>query len=338
MSTPAPTAPAAPPRAATVLVLRAAAPAAVSEVAAGDVEVLLVRRSHRASFMANAYVFPGGRVDAADAVADPADPSAAADPVYSARRAAARELFEEVGLRVSDLGQLVRFAHWITPSAEPKRFDTEFFLWPLPSPAGSSAGTGPGPDASPAGPPPPELTIQVDGREVFDPLWITPAAALDRYAQGALNLPPPTVCTLEDLAAEIAAARSTPVAAAAPGDVDLAAQSGAARAAQSGAARRGPGESSAALLPALLTRCAARQPLPALPKFFASEAGELAIVMPWDPQYPDLPGEGEPFPGLARGGALVPRRIRRCRLRLQEASAPVSATAQVPWTVERADL
>ena len=311
MSTPAPTAPAAPPRAATVLVLRAAAPAVSSEVAAGDVEVLLVRRSHRASFMANAYVFPGGRVDAADAVADPADPSAAADPVYPARRAAARELAEEVGLRVSDLGQLVRFAHWITPSAEPKRFDTEFFLWPLPSP-----------DGSPAGTVPPELTIQVDGREVFDPLWITPAAALDRYAQGSLNLPPPTVCTLEDLAAEIAAARSTPIAAAAPGDADL----------------RRAAESSAALLPALLTRCAARQPLPALPKFFASEAGELAIVMPWDPQYPELPGEGEPFPGLARGGALVPRRIRRCQLRLQEASVPVSATAQVPWTVERADL
>ena len=308
MATPAPTVPAAPPRAATVLVLRAAAPEASPAPDGGDgsdVEVLLVRRSHRASFMANAYVFPGGRVDAADAVAEPAEPQAAADPVYPARRAAARELAEEVGLRVSDLGQLVRFAHWITPSAEPKRFDTEFFLWALPSPA-----------VRPAGPPLPELTVQVDGREVFDPLWITPAAALDRYAQGTLNLPPPTVCTLEDLAAEIAAARAAPGA---------------------GLAQ------SAALLPALMTRCAARQPLPALPKFCASDAGELAIVMPWDPQYPELPGEGQPFPALAHGAALVPRRIRRCQLRLQDATAPASATAQptsleVPWTVERADL
>ena len=50
--------------AATVLVLRAA-----DSTPGADIEVLLVRRSHRASFMANAYVFPGGRVDAADAVA-----------------------------------------------------------------------------------------------------------------------------------------------------------------------------------------------------------------------------------------------------------------------------
>lgn len=320
MSTPAPTAPATPPRAATVLVLRAAAPAAspadeVGEVAeaadAGAVEVLLVRRSHRASFMANAFVFPGGRVDAADAVGEPAEPGAAADPLspplYPARRAAARELAEEVGLRVGDLGQLVRFAHWITPSAEPKRFDTEFFLWSLPSPR--PAGTVPG--AGPSDPAQLEPTVQVDGREVFDPLWITPAAALDRYAQGTLNLPPPTVCTLEDLAAEIAAARSTPVAATA-------------------AASAGP---SAALLSALMTRCAARQPLPVLPKFFANDAGELAIVMPWDPQYPELPGEGQPFPALARGAARVPRRIRRCQLRLEGAAAPL-----VPWTVERTDF
>lgn len=286
--TPAPPTPALPPRAATVLVLRAAGPA---------IEVLLVRRSHRASFMANAFVFPGGRVDAADAVADPAD-AAAADPLYPARRAAARELAEEVGLQVSKLGELVRFAHWITPSAEPKRFDTEFFLWPLP------------------GPLPEPLNVQVDGREVFDPLWLTPAAALDRYAAGTLNLPPPTVCTLEDLAAEIAAGQADPT------QATLAA---------------GADGASAALLAALLTRCAARQPLPVLPKLCATDHGELAIVMPWDPQFPELPGEGQPVPGLARGASPVPRRIRRCQLKLEEAAASAAAARQVPWTVERAE-
>ena len=84
-----------------------------------DFSVLLVRRSQRASFMANAYVFPGGRVDAADAVADPEWPS---------RCAAARELAEEAGLAVADISALVRFAHWITPSAEPKRFDAHCYL------------------------------------------------------------------------------------------------------------------------------------------------------------------------------------------------------------------
>lgn len=331
------------PLAATVLVVRAAELASTA-----DIEVLLVRRSHRASFMANAYVFPGGRVDAADApdapeasagaaaAADHADAGEAAAALRAARRAAARELAEEVGLQVSDLAQLVRFAHWITPSAEPKRFDTQFFLWPLtpPPPAAAAA-------QSPAAAPPAALPeVRVDGREVFDPLWITPAEALSRYAAGALNLPPPTACTLEDLAAEIAAARL--------------------RAAEMGS-----------LLQALLLRCVARRPLPALPKFFADDRG-LAIVMPWDPAYPELSGDGVPQPALAADAAPVPRRIRRCLLKMESVGAsyaitppaptspamqnegatpssgvgsgsgnrsrPAAATAPaVPWTIERAE-
>jgi hypothetical protein len=37
---------------------------------------------------------------------------------------------------------------------------------------------------------------------VFDPLWLTPREALRRYLDGQLNLPPPTVATIEDLEAE----------------------------------------------------------------------------------------------------------------------------------------
>ena len=59
--------------------------------------------------------------------------------------------------------------------------------------------------------PPPQ--VQIDGREVFDPLWLSPAAALEKYHSGTLNLPPPTASTLEDLAAEITAARQHPDAA-----------------------------------------------------------------------------------------------------------------------------
>lgn len=296
------------PRAATVLVLRTA-----DSTPSAEVEVLLVRRSHRASFMANAYVFPGGRIDAADA----AEPDGGtAPPLVAARRAAARELSEEVGLQVGDSEKLIRFAHWITPSAEPKRFDTEFFLWPLlPRPRD--------PAAPPDAPLPPPPQVQIDGREVFDPLWLTPAAALARYLGGTLNLPPPTASTLEDLAAEIAAAR-----------MDLA--------------------GAESLLHALLARCGKRRPLPTLPKFFADDRG-LAIVMPWDPQYPELPGEGSPQPALAENAAPVPRRIRRCLLKLESvASAPAPApaagenpagrpglaaapTAAVPWAVERAE-
>src|SRR5262245_55329869 len=135
--------PAAPPhRAATVLVLRSQAPF--------EVEVLFVRRGARASFMANAYVFPGGRVDAADGEGD---------LTLATRRRAARELYEEAGLRIEDLGELVYFARWVTPAAEPKRFDADFFLWALP----------------------PDQTPRVDGSEVFDLRWYTPAAALAEY-------------------------------------------------------------------------------------------------------------------------------------------------------------
>lgn len=159
----------APFRAATVICLRAAP-------AVDDVEVLFVRRGSRASFMANAYVFPGGRVDDADAQPDAAQ---------ATRLCAARELQEEAGLRVDNLGELVYFARWITPSAEPKRFDADFFLWGLPD----------------------GQTPVVDSREVFDLRFYTPGAALAEYEAGKLNLPPPTACTLEDLRAEIARVR-----------------------------------------------------------------------------------------------------------------------------------
>ena len=101
-----------PRRAATVMVLRPTADGR-------DVEVLFVRRNARASFMANAYVFPGGRVDDADAEGG---------PELASQRCAARELCEEAGLTVADPGELVYFARWVTPSAEPKRFDADFFL------------------------------------------------------------------------------------------------------------------------------------------------------------------------------------------------------------------
>ena len=326
--------------AATVLVVRTSRAPASRD---GDIEVLLVRRSHRASFMANAFVFPGGRVDAADegpalSGGDSGSGSwaapQAADPLLALRRAAARELAEEVSLQVGDLAQLIPFAHWITPSAEPKRFDTAFFLWPL----GLPDATGRDLAARPA---PPEVTV--DGREVFDPLWITPAAALARYAEGTLNLPPPTVCTIEDLAAEVAATRAA-AADSPPGP------------------RAGFLSGDHSLLQALITRCAVRRPLPVLPKFFAAADGGLSIVMPWDAQYIELTGEGEPVPALATGATPVPHRIRRCQLKplnpspapptpnpvanyaaatasAQGAAAPTRATDLhiVPWTVERAE-
>lgn len=301
------------PRAATVLVLRAA-PASPAAATVGDVEVLLVQRNSRASFMAGAYVFPGGRVDPAD-LETAAKSAAAAEPVplRAARHAAARELEEEVGLVVSDLSQLQRFAHWITPSAEPKRFDTEFFTFALlPQTDGQL------PSLSITG------TEVAKNAEVGAPLWLSPQVALQRYLQGQLNLPPPTACTLEELAAELELVKG-----------------------------RNPDCTAPELLAGLMQQTAARVPLPAMPKFLAPQADQLAIVMPWDPDFPSLPGEGEPLQALASGAAPVAARIRQCRLTLPtegSASNPGPAYAITPppsgaaagiaigvsWTVLRA--
>ena len=231
-------------RAATVLCLRPASNDA------HDVEILFVRRNARATFMANAYVFPGGRVDPADGEADPA---------LATRRCALRELFEEAGLKSSDPAELVYFARWITPSAEPKRFDADFFLWPIP--AGQ--------------------TPIVDAQEVFDLRFYTPSAALAEYEAGALNLPPPTACTLEDLRAEIA---------------------------------RLPHDDSTPLLPRLLAACKNRRPIPLLPRLRAEETGGLEIVMPWDEGFSALEGEGAPAPALSASSPPIPNRITRCAL------------------------
>jgi 8-oxo-dGTP pyrophosphatase MutT (NUDIX family) len=129
-------------------------------------EVLMVRRHRASSFMADAFVFPGGRVDPADGEGEAA-----------LAVAAARELHEEAGLRI-DPAALVPFARWITPSAEGKRFDATFFI--AAAPAGQQA--------------------QHDSVETVEHLWATPSEVLERYQRGELKLPPPTIRTLEDLA------------------------------------------------------------------------------------------------------------------------------------------
>jgi 8-oxo-dGTP pyrophosphatase MutT (NUDIX family) len=162
-------------------------------------EVFFVRRHRGSSFMASAFVFPGG----------------AAEEGEDARTAAARELFEEAGvllardagvqaetlevpnqdhirkrilngvpakdaLRLAGLtwsiDALVPWAHWITPSVEKKRFSARFFVIELP------AGQDP----------------HFDQTETVDQIWITPADALARSAD--LMLPPPQVRTCWELA------------------------------------------------------------------------------------------------------------------------------------------
>ena len=126
-------------------------------------EVLLVQRNPEQRFMGGAWVFPGGAVHDEDG-----DPESAA----------IRELEEEAGVRIEDVGELVPFSRWITPVEVKIRFDTFFYVAAAP----------PGAEA------------RVDGSECVDSRWIGPAEALTAGARGELMLVFPTIKHLEQLA------------------------------------------------------------------------------------------------------------------------------------------
>ena len=148
-----------PRQAATVILLRGGS---------AELEVLLVRRTPKARFMGGVWVFPGGAVDEAEGAGDEAH-----------RAAAIRELREEAGIALDDPATLVKFSRWITPAAVKIRFDTHFFLAPLPD--GQEA--------------------RVDGEECIEFGWFQPARALEADRAGEISLVFPTIKHLEQLAA-----------------------------------------------------------------------------------------------------------------------------------------
>lgn len=226
--------------AATVLLLR--------KTRGTSFDVFLCRRSTKMAFMGGVYVFPGGRVDAADAGPALLDATRGRDAASCAAMlglpeeravahwiAAIRETLEEAGvwlgdpatvrattmcrellatkddraafadmvvrygLRV-DLTRLRYFAHWITPTVEPKRFSARFFIAELPA----------------------DEAAVIDGQEIIDGKWLTPADAIARYAAREFDLAPPTLHSLmvlsaaADLDAALALAADAPVTTYAP--------------------------------------------------------------------------------------------------------------------------
>jgi len=191
----------------------------------GPFSVLMLER-HGSITFPGVHAFPGGILEPGDAAvahagvpagqawaaAGEGDTPDEAPPYWVA---AVRELFEEMGILLArrrgrwlDASQersalrarlhageafdaLVRehdlvlatdelhyFARWITPRVNPKRFDTRFLVGRLPV----------GQDAV------------ADGTESVSHEWLTPAAALRAYLDGRIQLIPPTVHTLDDLA------------------------------------------------------------------------------------------------------------------------------------------
>lgn len=99
--------------------------------------ILMGQRGKSAVFMADKFVFPGGRVDPADEALDVALSDRCRDRlgVQSERRpdaiaaAALRELHEETGQTLSSAASgLHFFFRAITPPGRPRRFDARFFL------------------------------------------------------------------------------------------------------------------------------------------------------------------------------------------------------------------
>lgn len=169
-----------------------------------DFEVLMVRRGSTAKFMAGAWVFPGGVVDAEDHSDETlAVIEGLTRPDLGPWLAAAfREVVEETGvwltnppfvaaLEGDDVFAVLKsrglrfsgdrtayFANWITPVVAPLRFDTRFFMAAIE-----------------------EKVIPIpDKREVDAAEFVPPAEALRRADSGEWLVPFPTQRTLHRLA------------------------------------------------------------------------------------------------------------------------------------------
>ena len=178
-------------------------------------EVLMTKRSMNASFAAGAFVFPGGGIDAADARAHAQAKRRAtqSDLHLTQAIAAIRESFEELGIllarddhghmaNTADIAALDRhassdhfaaqcakrgltlaadevfvLAHWFSDRDLPRRFDVPFLVARMPD----------------------DQTPIADEKEQFEPVWVRPAEALARHAEGNFFIIFPTIRTLERL-------------------------------------------------------------------------------------------------------------------------------------------
>jgi 8-oxo-dGTP pyrophosphatase MutT (NUDIX family) len=196
---------------------------------AQGLQVLLLRRHPASNVLGGAYVFPGGKLDPEDqhpALLSQLSQDAAtlhhrlAEPELPAPRAAGlfvaaiREAFEECRILLGQTGAdtpdleglqnalasgqswaqafrnlslklhtdtLVPWTRWITPrqaSVTHKRFDTRFFITRVPE----------------------GQTAAHDNRETTETLWATPREALIRYWNHEIELAPPQIMGLVQLA------------------------------------------------------------------------------------------------------------------------------------------
>jgi 8-oxo-dGTP pyrophosphatase MutT (NUDIX family) len=208
--------------------VRAAASVVMLRDGATGLEVFLLKRHGLSDVLGGAYVFPGGKVDSADADAAlherlDASPQLLHESLHepelslaegaSLYVAALREAFEETGVLYAEsagpeeaqrawslhreghafeevLGlmslrllatQLQPWSRWITPRVRAvirKRFDTRFFVAPIPG----------------------EQVARHDNHEATASVWLSPRIALEQYRDGLIELAPPQIMSLSHLA------------------------------------------------------------------------------------------------------------------------------------------
>lgn len=218
--------------------IRPAATLVLARSAGTGVEVFLSRRTSKAAFMANAYVYPGGRVDSEDAAPELAERVLPREPEWFAARfedalpaddvrahhvAALRESFEEAGVLLArradgsplDLANPDVAARLVAHRAALNRHEVALLdvLRAEDLVLDASAL-----DYFAHWITPPFESRRFDTRfffavlpegqepipdyaELVDGGWFAPSEALAAYARGEIQLAPPTFCTLDDLAA-----------------------------------------------------------------------------------------------------------------------------------------
>jgi recombination protein RecT len=172
---------------------RAAATVIVARPSGEGVEVVVLRRSERATFLPGFLVFPGGAIEDQD---DAEAVRLFGDAGEAPRACAVRELYEETGFLLTASGIELRadrpplpaltfrapsteglpeVSRWVAPEALEVRFDARFFA-----------------TAAPAG-----IDPVADGLEIERAWWARPA---DVLAEGQASLMWPTLVMMEALA------------------------------------------------------------------------------------------------------------------------------------------
>jgi len=201
-------------------VARPSSTVVLAREAPGAPELLMVQRHEKSSF-GGAFAFPGGVLEDADGLVaahcdgithEQVDALLGTENGLDYFSAAIRELFEESGVLLADIGDsdvdldkvrkelnrgdldwggfvtaagvrlhcsvLNHFSYWITPEALPKRYSTRFFLAAMPDD---------------------QVALHCGG-ELTDWCWISAGDALREEREGSMLMHFPTIMTLKSLA------------------------------------------------------------------------------------------------------------------------------------------